>query len=113
MGLILHENQASEAENTVKTAPIKPDPAPRPLPAPLDKVLSGVKWQVIAQFAMDFATLLDRWTDPSAKTEIELRISEACAAHAGKLSPSDQTRLVEEIKHELLGFGPIQPLLED
>jgi pilus assembly protein CpaF len=75
--------------------------------------LSAAKWQIIGSFATDFAELLERRNDAAATCEIELRIGEACTTLAGPFSDAERATLARQIKQELLGMGPIQPLLDD
>src|SRR4051794_29607549 len=75
--------------------------------------IAAAKWQIIGGFANDLAGLLDRCDrDASAKTEIELRVSEACNALKDQFSDADRATLAKVIKDELLAMGPIQPLLD-
>src|SRR5262245_34878900 len=74
---------------------------------------ASLKWQIIGQFVGDFPQLLERRADAATRTEIELRLSEACAASAGQLTEAERNALKQQIKDEVLGFGPIQPLLDD
>ena len=54
---------------------------------------STSKWQIIGQFSTDFAQLLDRRKDAAARTEIELRVDEACAASHGQFTPEERAAL--------------------
>lgn len=82
-------------------------------PARVNPHINGLKWQIIGQFATQFADLLDRRHCEEAICEIDLRISEACASAGSQLSDDEKTQLKQQIRNELLGMGPIQPLLDD
>jgi pilus assembly protein CpaF len=75
--------------------------------------LRSLKWQIIGQLCATHAELLKRRDQPAAKCEIELRIQEECRLLAQNLNETDRTALLSQIRDELLGFGPIQPLLDD
>ena len=75
--------------------------------------LRSLKWQIIGQMYADHSALLERRGEPAAKTEIELRIGQECGSPAHALSEADRASLVSQIADELLGYGPIQPLLDD
>jgi pilus assembly protein CpaF len=77
--------------------------------------LRALKWQIIGRIAADHAELLERrrHAEPSAQTEIQLRIDEECHSALASLPEEAQAILQREVKDELLGFGPIQKLLDD
>ncbi|HVT88911.1 MAG TPA: CpaF family protein [Tepidisphaeraceae bacterium] len=97
----------SSASQTNHASPVVAEPNATTSP------LSALKWHMIAEFGKDFSALLERRKDAATRCEIELRINEACAASSTPMSDAERAALREQIKHELLGFGPIQPLLED
>src|SRR5208282_4882405 len=73
----------------------------------------ALKWQIIGRLTADHADLLGRRDEPSARCEIELRIREETNTSVGKLPQGVRNDLIKQITDELLGFGPIQPLLDD
>src|SRR5262245_4871973 len=75
--------------------------------------LASAKWKVIGTFVATYAELLERLPDAAAKSEAELRISEAVRTVDGTFTDAERTELLTQVKNELLGFGPIEPLLQD
>jgi pilus assembly protein CpaF len=73
----------------------------------------AMKWQIIGNMIGNHQKLLERRADPATRCEIELRVEEECCASAGAFTAEARQVLVKQIKDELLGFGPIQPLIED
>jgi pilus assembly protein CpaF len=96
-----------------------PTPVPTAIPQPAASVspnasaIRTLKWQIIGQFYADQGPLLEKRCDPAAKCEIEMRVDEACRAAAHSLPAADLATLFKQVKDELLGFGPIQSLLDD
>jgi pilus assembly protein CpaF len=75
--------------------------------------LRSLKWQIIGQMYATQNELLQRRPQAAAKCEIELRIQEECRSVTATMNDADRAVLLSQIKDELLGFGPIQPLLDD
>jgi pilus assembly protein CpaF len=88
-------------------------PAPVSCSPPVSTEIRALKWQIIGRLAADHTALLARHSEPAARTEIELRIKEYCADAAGRLPEEQKKQLLGLIHDEVIGFGPIQPLLED
>src|SRR5580704_3612693 len=80
---------------------------------PLSPEARVLKWQIIGRITADHTELLERRREAAAKTEIELRIEEQCAVAGGQLPVDVRAILKRDVKDELLGFGPIQPFLDD
>jgi pilus assembly protein CpaF len=80
---------------------------------PLSPEARALKWQIIGRITAEHAALLERRREASAKTEIELRIEEQCAVAGGQLPVDVRAILKRDVRDELLGFGPIQPFLDD
>src|SRR5690349_2251729 len=47
------------------------------------------------------------------KEELRRGAEELCVLHGGLLSQSDRERLVDDVVHEALGLGPLEPLMRD
>lgn len=47
------------------------------------------------------------------KEELRRGAEELCLLHGGLLSQSDRERLVDDVLHEALGLGPLEPLMHD
>jgi pilus assembly protein CpaF len=73
----------------------------------------SLKWQIIGRLTADHAELLQRRDEPAARCEIELRAREETNAVAAQQPQGVRDELNKQILEELLGFGPIQCLLDD
>ena len=82
-------------------------------PKPAGQETRALKWQIIGRITAEHGTLLERRSEPAAKTEIELRADQECLSAAPQLSAEVRATLARDVKDELIGFGPIQPLLDD
>jgi pilus assembly protein CpaF len=55
-----------------------------------------------------------RTLDPEQlRNELRRGAEELCGSHAGLLSLADRERLIDDLVHEALGLGPLEPLMAD
>ena len=73
----------------------------------------SLKWQVIGRLTADHADLLNRRHEAAAQCEIELRVREETKAVMGAVPEGLREDLNKQVIEELLGYGPIQRLLDD
>ncbi|HEY0374538.1 MAG TPA: CpaF family protein, partial [Amnibacterium sp.] len=110
--VLLPEPEPVSASASVAPA-AKPAPAPKPEPV-LDALLT-LKSRVGETL---FERLGSRMNDPNL-TESDLLtyarevLAEIVEAERVPLSNEERSRLVREISDDVLGYGPLQPLLDD
>ena len=94
---------------TVVAAPAA-DPADEARESALQDLKGRVHYKVIDQ--LDLSLLSDR-PDRQAEKELEMVIRAVVEAEPDPLSQAERDRLVREIKNEVLGLGPLEPVLAD
>jgi pilus assembly protein CpaF len=126
--------QAAETARQVPPAPIEtpgtPDEAPPGtfvpalIPAKQDKAAAGprnvareemlhdIRVRMQTEIISAFDTLLDG-TPTDTKTKIEGIVDRVIQANGFAVNRDERLRLVEEMIHEITGFGPLEPLLND
>jgi len=76
----------------------------------LQELKARVHYKVLDQ--LDLSVLSQR-PDHEAERDLETAIRAVIASEPDPLSQSERERLVHEIKNEVLGLGPLEPLLAD
>ncbi len=94
---------------SLPAAPI-PDSADEVRESALQDLKGRVHYKVIDQ--LDLSLLSDR-PDRQAEKELEMVIRAVIEAEPDPLSQAECDRLVREIKNEVLGLGPLEPVLAD
>ena len=77
-----------------------------------DEMLHALRVRMQGEIISAFDTLLDG-TATDTKTKIEGIVDRVIAAHNFAVTRDERMRLVEEMIHEITGFGPLEPLLND
>ena len=89
---------------------VTPPPAEGPLPPVLVRLKEQVHRQLIAEIDQDALARVDR---DQARNEVRGAITEILTGHSMQGTGDLRHRLVEEILDEVLGLGPLEPLLRD
>jgi pilus assembly protein CpaF len=58
-------------------------------------------------------TVLRTLAPEQLRNELRRGAEELCGSHAGLLSQADRERLIDDLVHEALGLGPLEPLMAD
>ena len=123
--------QAAETAREVPPSPVVPDEAPpgslvpalipvkghdrapaTPRSAAREEMLQAIRVRMQGEVINAFDTLLDGSTkDTQAK--IEGIVDRVIRANNFAVNRDERMRLVEEMLHEITGFGPLEPLLND
>jgi len=105
------------AHAEIETAPVKAIPAPKPVEAPaksedLDRRLQNVRIAVFRDLidSVDL-TELGRLDPAAVREEISDIVSEIISMRAIVLSAAEQQLVINDICNDVLGLGPLEPLL--
>jgi pilus assembly protein CpaF len=93
-----------------RTAPAVASPGDDARESALQELKARVHYKVLDQ--LDLSVLSQR-PDHEAERDLETAIRAVIAAEPDPLSQAERERLVHEIKNEVLGLGPLEPLLAD
>src|ERR1700721_3008927 len=106
------QNAAQTAQTPARTSLMNGNPRPQ-----RDTMADGFQQLKLAVHNRLFETLdvsrLQSAEQKMASTKGTQAITEILNEEGRLLTDTDRTRLVEEIKNELLGLGPLEPLLWD
>jgi pilus assembly protein CpaF len=105
------------AQTAIETTPVKPAPAPKPAEAPaksedLDQRLQNVRIAVFRDLidSVDL-TELGRLDPAAVREEISDIVSEIISMRNIVLSGAEQQLVINDICNDVLGLGPLEPLL--
>jgi pilus assembly protein CpaF len=87
-----------------------------PLPAPADgeKRFNQLKAELHERLVSGVNTSIVRTVDPERlRNELRRAAETLCNSQAELLSMADRERLIDELVHETLGLGPLEPLMHD
>lgn len=111
IGRILQQGSNSSADSTASPPAVEP-PGSRP-ETPLREPLLALRMRFLPKIIAS----LDPKLSPTAHGEIRLRVEEQTekllAEEGIVISRSDRQRLIETLLAEIIGYGPIEPLLRD
>src|SRR6266540_1303085 len=107
-----------DAGVAVPVAPPTPPPPPTPAPAtttrgsPRDEFLRDVRIRLQAEVISAFGSVLD--VPPSElRSKIEPIVDRILGLHGFAVTRDERLRLIDEMVHEVTGFGPLEPFLLD
>src|SRR6266540_747387 len=107
-----------DAGVAVPVAPPTPPPPPTPAPAtttrgsPRDEFLRDVRIRLQAEVISAFGSVLD--VPPSElRSKIEPIVDRILGLHGFAVTRDERLRLIDEMVHEVTGFGPLEPFLAD
>ena len=110
---------APPAEPTTRETPLVPvGPAPvsglmKAGPAPVrDDLIREVRLHLQKEVVNAFEVLLDT-KDEDVQKKIEPMVDRVIAQNGYAVTREERSRLVEEMVHDVTGFGPLEPLLAD
>ena len=110
--------QAAEPPNGALVPVVPPAPTQSRLPLPpqarqgRDELLRDIRHHLQREVIKAFDTLLD--VAPSdVRTKIEGIVDRVIAQQEFAVTRGERARLVEEMVHDVTGFGPLEPLLQD
>jgi pilus assembly protein CpaF len=101
-----------KVEVVAPSPPPPPPAAPQPLPAarPASRSLTEVRTQVLAR--IDPAAVADMPPE-TLRPLVEKLIDEIATASRSQLNGREQAMLATELVHDMVGLGPLEPLLAD
>lgn len=100
--------QRVEAERTKEKA------APGPRVDPYRELKQKIHKQIIESLEQDFdASKMEKMEKQAIIQEIEQKVNEIIDQEASYIPRADRLKILQEIVDEVLGFGPINPLIED
>src|ERR671910_3738921 len=81
--------------------------------APVRESFRGVKFPIQNRVIQDLDPKLDLTNQVEVRREIEEAFGRALDAEALALTRAERTRMLEQITDEIIGLGPLEPLLRD
>lgn len=99
-----------------RRAEVPPAPANEPVPgntpreAPREAPLFRLRSQVMDRVDPTVAAELPA---PALRAQLEALVHEVADRQRLELSAREQARLAEELTHDMIGYGPLEPLLQD
>ncbi len=107
------EGQARPTRVPVGQPPAPPSAPPRPTRAQTHEAsLRQLRERLHNEVIVDFDTLLDA-SALSLRAKIEEIINRVVSTEGYQTTRDERARLIDEMVHEITGFGPIEPLLRD
>jgi pilus assembly protein CpaF len=109
--------QAAQANGT-EVVPVSPPPpelvlAPSAPRSPArEELLREVRLRLQAETVSAFSQLLDI-PQAEVRTRIQGIVDGVIARHSFAVTREERQRLIEEMVHDVTGFGPLEPLLSD
>jgi len=85
----------------------------QPGESPDSSTLRQIKRQLAIQVASAMGRCDELSKTPAMVAKVEAHLADACAAMSLRLPDSQQKQLFAEVTDDILGFGPIEPLLAD
>ncbi|MBE5073165.1 CpaF family protein [Erythrobacteraceae bacterium E2-1 Yellow Sea] len=110
------EAPAVEADTSVPASPVKEADSSILYPQPtarsdsLQKIRMAIHQSLLDKINL---SLLDKLPEEQIKAEITAILPELLVSYDQPLNREDRTNLVNEVMDELLGLGPLEPLLKD
>jgi pilus assembly protein CpaF len=89
-----------------------PTPPPTPRTAAREELLHSIRVRMHAHVIEAFETLLDG-TPTDTRTKIEGIVDRVISQNDFAVTRDERARLVQDMIHEITGFGPLEPLLND
>src|SRR5688572_10113276 len=106
------EPMASTTPSTTSATPAKPaKPAKVSTRDPFDDVKRAVYSQLVAALGPKLYDV--HMTQSELESNVRLALQTAIAATDVVMSGADRTRITQEISDDILGYGPLEPLLRD
>jgi len=112
--------QGQGAENSM--VPVAPEPEPAPVPVASvpsgngltvrEAMIRDIKLRLQPEVVKSFDSLLDG-TPEDVSTRVGGIVDRVIAANSFAVTRDERQRLVEELVHDVTGFGPLEPLLRD
>jgi pilus assembly protein CpaF len=93
-------------------APVTPAAPPAPRSSAREQLLLEIRHRLVAEVISAFDTLLDvKATDVRAK--VEAIVDRTVTANGYAVTRDERMRLIDELADDVVGFGPLEPLLHD
>lgn len=111
----LHERIARPRPGEAERPPTERKPVPQAAPAqsdpdPYAALKSAVHSAVIEKLG---PKLVAAESGPALEARVEQAIEEQLALHQTPMTRDERRRLVADLRHDILGYGPLEPLLAD
>src|ERR1700722_3657158 len=90
------------------------DPLAGPDAAPDEEQYLALKAQLHERLIGNLNVAVLRTLDPERlRNELRRGAEELCGTHAGLMTQADRERLIDDLVHEAIGLGPLEPLMLD
>jgi len=103
----------TDAPAAGSTTPVAPGVPPRSPQAPGRQLLRDIKLRLQNRVMVDLGSKLDLSNEPEIRRRIEEIFSRVIDEEGLAITRAERVRLLEQVTDELIGLGPLEPLLRD